>query len=299
MKKVPFLRPVAFLLIGGLCFLTSCDEETDPYAADTASVENEAATDAYFEDTDDMSNLAVAADNGTNTGGRDVSKGELDSRFACAGTTVTLVFAEDSTPQVPHGIITVAFGSTGCTDARENVRKGTIIIEFRGRRFQEGSTVVTTLVDYEINGIKLEGKRTVATTSALNGLPKSTVVLVDGKATWPDGTFATREVNRIREWRRKTTGIAPRAEEWTISGTATGTNRNGSVYELTISNSSPLVYKRECAQASRIFIAVEGTKELTVDGKKLIIDYGDGACDRLVRITTLGSSREVEVKGDI
>jgi hypothetical protein len=298
-KNGPFLRSFISAGLISLMFL-SCEEKVDFTPADNQSVENEASTDSYFEDTDDMAALAVAADNGTSTGsreaaGREVSKDKLDGRFACSTTVVTLTFAADNTTQNPHGIITINFGTTGCTDARGNTRKGKVIVEFKGRRFMPNSTITTTLEGYEVNGIKLEGTRTVTTLgTSTESAPSFKIVLTGGKATWPDGTTATREVDRTRTWIRQTN---PLNDSWTISGSANGTNRQGKLYELNITKA--LVYKRECALSSRIFMAVEGTKELTVDGKKITIDYGAGDCDRLVTITINGVSREVEVKGDI
>jgi hypothetical protein len=285
--------------IVSLMLFSSCEEKVDFAAGDTESVENEASTDSYFEDTDDMAALVVAADNGTSTGSRqsadrNVSKDKLDGRFACSTTVVTLTFASDNTFQSPHGTITIDFG-TGCTDARGNTRKGKVIVEFKGRRFMSGSTITTTLDGYEVNGIKLEGTRVVTTlASSTENAPSFSTVLTGGKASWPDGTTATREVERVRTWVRQTN---PMNDSWTITGTANGVNRNEKLYELDITK--PLVYKRECALNGRIFMAVEGTKELTVDGKKITIDYGSGECDRLVTITINGESREVEVKGDI
>ena len=60
----------------------------------------------------------------------------------------------------------------------------------------------------------------------------------------------------------------------------------------------PLVFKRECSSSRKFSIAVEGTKELTIDGKLIVIDYGDGTCDNKVTITINGTSKEVEVSGD-
>jgi hypothetical protein len=299
-KKTSILRPLGYLWIASIAILSSCEEKVDFTAGDTQSVENEAATDAYFEDTEDMSAIVVAADAGTMSGsrtsaGRNVSKDKLDGRFACESTTVTLIFADDNSQAIPHGFITIDFGTTGCTDARGNIRKGKINIEFKGRRFAPGSSITTTFQGYEVNGVKLEGIRTVANAEdSQESAPKFIIVLAGGKATWPDGTVATREVNRTRIWTRATN---PLNDTWTISGTASGTNRNEKVYDINITK--PLVYKRECALSSRIFMAVEGTKELTVDGKRIIIDYGSGECDRLVTITINGESREVEVKGDM
>src|SRR5688572_22699476 len=204
LKKASILRPLAYTWIASVAILFSCEEKADFTAGDTQSVENEAATDSYFEDTEDMSALVVAADGGTLNGaresaGREISKDKLDGRFACASTVVTLAFASDNTQAAPHGTITIDFGATGCTDARGNVRKGQIVVEFKGRRFYPNSTITTTFQGYEVNGIKLEGTRTVTNTQeSQESAPEFTIVLTGGKATWPDGTTATREVNRTR-----------------------------------------------------------------------------------------------------
>lgn len=297
MKRI-FVNGLSGLLMVGLTALVSCDNDKFDFTGnDAQNVENEAATDGYFEDADDMASLAVAADNATSTGSKESASGRAgvkpaDLRFACA--TVTLEFAGDNTGNAPHGYITIDFG-TGCTDLRGNTRKGIIHVEFEGRRFLPGSTITTTLEGYSINGIELEGTRTVTNTSAsVEAAPTFNIILEGGKATWPDGSEATREVNRTRQWIR---AANPLQDEWTVEGTAAGTNRNERVYQVEITK--PLVYKRECAVGSRVFMAVEGTKVLTVDGKTIIIDYGDGECDRTVTITIDGVSRQVEVRGDI
>ncbi len=287
-------------LAAGLIFLASCEDKLDFNAKDTANVENEAAVDGYFEDTDDMSVMVVSADNGTLSGSRDaagrgIGKDKLDFRFSCNTTTVTMDFAEDNTQANPHGTITIDFGVDGCTDPKGNIRKGKIRVEFRGRRFLPGSSIVTTSEGYSINGVTLEGTRTVTNISGSNEeAPKFNIKLENGKATWADGTFATREVDRTREWVRATN---PTNDLWRVTGSASGSNRNNNVYEMEIATT--LVYKRECALSNRVFMAVEGTKELTVNGKLIVIDYGSGDCDKTVTITVDGQSKQVEVRGDI
>jgi hypothetical protein len=301
MKKLFVMRPLAMVTAAGLLVLASCEDRLNLTVADQQSVQNEAATDGYFEDADDMASLAVAADNATLNGRQELGARPgvkpNDLRFSCA--TVTFEAASDNTKDVPHGFITIDFGS-GCKDARGNERKGKIRVEFKGRRFLPNSSKITTFDNYSINDVKIEGTRTVTNvTGSTEENPKFMIVVAGGKATWPDGLTATREVNRMREWVRTNT---PATDQWVVSGVsgklaASGTNRNGRTYQVTITK--PMVYKRECAISDRVFMAVEGTKEMIVDGKKIVIDYGSGECDKLVTITVDGVTREIEVRGDI
>jgi hypothetical protein len=284
------------LAMGAMIFLSSCeDNEFTLNSNDSDNVEEEAVTESYFEDVDDMSTMAIAADESTFSGSRISASGRQgvkpnDTRFECA--TVTFEFADDNSMLVPHGFITINFGS-GCTDPRGNVRKGIIKVEFKGIRFLPGSQIITTLQDYVINDVALEGTRTVTNTSAsLESNPKFTITVTGGKATWSNGDVATREINRTREWVR---AANPLNDQWLVTGTAAGTNRNGKSYQMEITKA--LVYKRECGASNKIFMAVEGTKVLTVDGKVISIDYGTGSCDKMVTVTINGQSKEIEVKG--
>jgi len=298
--KNAFLKGLSGLALITLVFLASCtDDKFDLSVNDSENVENEAATDGYFEDADDIATLAVAADGSTLSGSRQSASGRGgvkpngDLRFNCA--TVTFEFAADNSTTTPHGYITIDFG-TGCTDGKGNVRKGIMVVEFMGKRFLSGSKIITTFDGYSINDVQIEGTRTVTNvTGSTEASPKFSIVLEGGKATWPDGSTATREVNRTREWIR---GTNPLQDEWIVDGTAAGTNRSGGVYQVDIT--TPLVYKRECAINNKVFMAVEGVKVLTVDNNKVItIDYGTGECDKIVTVTINGQSRTVEVKGNI
>jgi hypothetical protein len=289
MKKV-LGNGLLVVSFGLFAFLVSCNDDSFKISSDDSNtVQSESSTEIYFEDVDDMSALAISADASTSTGSRESSAGRAgvkpsDVRFTCA--TITFEFANDNSVDVPHGYITIDFG-VGCTDARGNVRKGIINIEFIGRRFLPNSKIITTLDNYSINDIKLEGTRTVTNSStSLEDNPKFTITVQNGKATWPDATFATRESNHTREWNIL-------GGEWYVTGNAAGTNRNGKTYQVEITKQ--LVYRRECASTAKIFMAVEGTKVLTVDGKVITIDYGDGTCDKTITITIDGESKNIDV----
>ncbi|MBX2941961.1 MAG: hypothetical protein KF860_06420 [Cyclobacteriaceae bacterium] len=277
-----------------LITLFSCDDNgvLEISNTDQVSVADEAVTDSYFEDTDDLSMVAMASDDATMDGGRSSMGGRKiligDLRLECAD--VEIVLSDDSQMAHPKGVITIDFGS-GCEDKKGDVRRGKIIITFDGRRFLPGSSYVTTFENYSINDIKIEGARTVTNVNgSVEEHPSFTIVIEGGKATWPDGTFATRESNRNREWIRASN---PVNDEWHVTGNAAGTNRKGVSYTMEITEA--LVYKRECAISNRIFMAVAGVKVLTTENRQKTIDYGDGNCDRTVTILINGVSKEMEV----
>lgn len=292
MRTGSIFRNVAVSLsILTLAFFVSCREES-PLTVEADYVVEEALTDTYYEDADDMAGLSLMAtdetDTGISAGKADASGGRLvgnifnDGRFTCA--TVTVELNDDNTFERPKGKITIDFGD-GCEDAKGNVRKGKIIIYFDGRRFHPGSFYIITFEDYSINDIQLEGVRTITNlneSSAEN--PKFEIKLKNGKATWPDGTFATREHLFIREWVLYNT----RAEDHLIvTGSAEGINRRGFAYEMEIIK--PLIYKRGCP------IAIAGVKVFKTRNSVITIDYGDRECDRAVVIKVNGNQQDIRI----
>jgi|SRR6266850_3739653 len=280
--KGPFSVLLAFWL-----FLGSCSPEPIDFSLnDSKNVENETASDSYFTESEDLTAVTVSSDNATG-GGRVIVVD--DPRLACA--TVTIEPDAASTLVHPKGILIIDFGA-GCTDNHGSIRKGKITIAYDGRRFLGGSSVVTALNGYEINGVKIEGIRTVANTSASTQSNLIfTTTMLGGKITWPDGGSVSRDETTTRE---RKLGPTSNDTQWFVTGSASGTNRNGLDYTMTITNK--LVYKRACAVNDKVYMAVQGTKELVVENKKITVDYGTGACDKLVTITIKGKSKVVELK---
>lgn len=291
--KNKLLKSVSILMImvTGLAF--SCKDDERITAQDTQDITEEALTDSYFQDMDDMAGVAVEtpSEQELSTGRGKATIVVNDNRFRCNGSplTVTLEREAGSTAQSPRGSITVDFGTTGCEDLRGNERKGKLIFTYNGRRFVPGSTVVTTGVGYSINGIKLEGTRTLTNISTSTAAaPEFTAVLTNGKATFEDGSVASRESTITWQWVRAT---SPADDQLVIkqSSRADGTTRGGREYEVTLLEN--LVYKRFCG------IAVDGIKHYLIDGEKEItIDYGDGTCDGAITVTVNGVTRNISVK---
>ncbi len=285
-----FGRTFSSLTLFAILFVTSCSEEERLTLTDTQDITEEAITDFYFQDMDDMAGVALnAPDDEEYNGGRKATTITIsDERFGCEGIVVSVEPAANSTVENPRGVLTVDFGLVGCT-VRGNVRTGKLIFTYSGRRFQPGSEVITTALNYTINGVKLEGTRTLTNIAGSTlDKPRFNAVLENGKATFiADGTFAERESNITWQWER---GATPLDDYLLIdqSSTANGVTRGGRTYSVSLTKA--LKYKRNCG------IAVEGIKNYIIDGsKEIVIDYGDGMCDKSITITVNGVARNLTV----
>jgi len=274
------LRTVLGLGITALIFSVSCTSNIEPAAGiDDASVEADLLAQADFEEIDDItSGMMFIAEGGE--GGRITSVD--DDRCHCA------VVTHDH----ENHVITIDFGD-GCTGPNGVVRSGKVIITYSGYRFVPGSYWIVTFEEFYINRRHIEGVRTVTNISeSLAANPKFHIVLEGGMVTWPDNTFATREVDRVRVWFR---AANPLLDEYHIlaESTADGTTRKEINYACLVLED--LVYKRACRNSVRGRIPVAGVKEVVFGDRKYIIDFGDGECDNLVTITTGDGTKTIDL----
>lgn len=270
--------------------LVSCEDATNEGRVtlqDTADLVDEALTEAYFQDVDDMAGLAIGSptEDALSSGRTSGTIVIDDNRFKCDGVVITIVPDEGSTREHPSGVLTIDFG-TGCEDAKGNVRKGKLIFTYDGKRFMPGASVVVTTEDYYINDVRLEGTRTLTNVQNSSAdAPRFTAVLENGKAIFPNGLEATRESEITWQWNRAANPLNDNLQIEAGSN-ASGTTRLGRTYKVEVLE--PLVFKRHCA------IAVSGVKKYTVnDTKEITIDYGDGECDRKFTVEVNGESREI------
>ena len=284
-----FMKGSFALTIAIVLLLVSC-HQNDFTNAVLAHIQSEAVSDSYQSETVDISALAVNNTTETLSGGRygESSRevkglGDIDDRFKCA--VVTHSKDPNSTVEKPIGKITIDFGA-GCTDARGKTRKGIIIVNYIGKRFMPGAVMKLTVQDFYKNDAKVEGTLTMTNISpSQQDYPKFQIV-VSGKMIFPDGREATREQAMTREWQRADN---PSNDKWVTDGGSSGTNKNGKNYEMKITSS--LIHSRACEISGKVFLPVKGIKTLTVDGKVITIDYGDGSCDNTVTVTVNGKSK--------
>lgn len=298
-KNVVGLKGISTLIIAFVLLLASCKKDSETVvldATDTQNVNSESVSDSYSDESTDMANISVAGA-GSQYAGR--SEGDIaglkdiDDKFKCATVTIERTL-NISTQERPVGKITIDFGTTDCADGRGVVRKGKIIINYVGVRFAVGSTIITTFEGFFRNGVKIEGVHTLTNVQAtVSSNPKFTVAIVGGKLTFADGKIITREQSFTREWQRASN---PTQDKWVVSGSASGTNKNLKKYEMVITKD--LVYSRACAISDKVFIPVSGTKVFTTDNKTFTVDYGDGACDNIITVSTAAGSKTITVDKD-
>lgn len=285
-----FLKGGSSLMIAGVLLLLSC-HETDFTDAILSHIQSEAVSDSYQSEPVDMSSVAVNNTSETLSGGRYTEGyrevkglGDIDDRFKCAVVNVTK--DASSTTDKPSGKITIDFGA-GCADAHGKTRRGIITVSYSGKRFLPGSVITVTVQNYYVNSAKVEGTLTMTNISpTIQDYPKFEIRISGGKIIFPDGRQATRDQSMTHEWQRTSD---PTQDKWVVEGTASGSNKNGKSYQMKITSS--LIYAKSCEINGKAFIPVKGIKNLTVDSKQIIMDYGDGSCDNTVTVTVNGKSR--------
>ncbi|GAB4138725.1 MAG: hypothetical protein Fur0041_13750 [Bacteroidia bacterium] len=186
------------------------------------------------------------------------------------------------TPNVFPATLTIDYG-TGCTDPVDGkVRKGKLVVELNMPWDSVGCIMQVHLDSFYVGAIHFEGDVTYTRTGA------STFTKVINNGHCSKGGNTPWEIfwncNRTINW---TSGIgnsqAPQIV--TITGTNSGTDRNGKNWSSTIT--SPLTRDLSCTWVTK------GTIELTPEGKAVrTIDFGDGTCDNRGTITIEGNSFE-------
>lgn len=297
---------VLSLTIGFL--IASCSTSSDPVTTNVSnSVATESAEDSYNNDTEDLAS-AASSQSDIQLGARtDGARTWADDRV-CSSTVITIAKKVNTNPDT----LTIDFGTAGCTDAKGNVRKGKIIVIYSpgDGRWKVGGGYTVTTSNFSINGVTVEGTRTVKNVSPnLDGDITWEVTLAGGKLTFPDGTTATREAHHFRQWFRNGTPLILTDDEQRIlasfsgtnvsTSTATGTNRDGYTYTMQVTKD--ISYKVTCLLA-KIFVATSGTKTYNItkgtETANITVDYGDGTCDKTITVTVNGKSKTETVKRD-
>ncbi len=281
------------LLFVTAAFVTSCRKDADPFSGEVnQTINNEATQDSQQDEIDDIATTQL---NASDPAGR-IATGE-DGRVSCALITVTLG-AEKGSGTVVIDFDHKANGDSnpdGCTDAKGNVRKGKITITWTGGRwFKVGAVITITCSDYSINGVVINGTRTL-TNITTNVLFPTWTIVADHNAKWPNGNTATRTVHKTRQWDIAGGKIIVTQTPGADSAAA-GTNRHGTSYSVQITEA--LTFDIACSLSNKVYLPVSGTKVVTFDNKVVTIDFGSGTCDNTFTITFNAKTHTITAKND-
>jgi len=266
MKKITLLLSLA--IFSAVLIFTACEKKTDSpnNSFNEKSAEDEALADVYWNSIDNDIDFA---------------SGLMESNnFKSVTDTCPMIIVDHPDSVFFPRTVTIDFGEDYCETWNGQMKKGKIIITVTNFMHIEGSVRTVVLDNFYINDHHIEGTKTLTNNGYNdNGNMNFQVVLEGGQISFPDGGIITREMNHNREW---TAGIeTPRYwwdNEWTITGTASGTNRDGKSYSNEITN--PILVKSVCR------FPVSGTVDMNIsDVGTIVLDYGDGECDNIATLT--------------
>jgi hypothetical protein len=182
----------------------------------------------------------------------------------------------------------IYYGETNFLCKDGNYRRGTILVSWTGRYRAEGTAITITFSDFFQNDNKVEGTKIVTNTGRNANDNLTFSIVVSGKVINTDGKSHTWNSNRTRTWIEGEATAETSDDIYEISGTTNGINRNNLTYTAKITKSLRVVMSCE-------WRVVSGTVEVTPEGKSVrTIDFGNGACDRLVTVSVNGKSKTFE-----
>lgn len=274
--KIIHLRIIIAVLLTTTMIFQACERNAGEISSeDSAIVQDDALGAELFEDIFNETDL-ILEDQFSGL------KGERED--TCK--TVTMEKLDSETRK-----ITIDYGIGNCEDFHGRIKKGKIVIIASGKYRNEGFTRTITFKNFYVNDFRIEGTKTV-TNEGVNDNDHVTysVKLENGKITTPKGKEIRREFEKTREWiKGYNTPLYKWDNEYHISGTITGTTRNGVNYTRTIND--PLYVSATCRHI------LAGTAEIEREEKPtILIDYGDGECDAVAMATIEGKTKEIRLR---
>ena len=279
MKTKNYLYILSIIVAGAILF-QSCEKEASDLTDDEIAIaEDDALAENLFDDIFDVALAAELLVDGQ------IYNGTLKSSVVSDSCPNVTVDHPDSTywPK----IITIDYGD-GCTGFYEQTRSGKIIIQVTGRYRAEGTSRTITLENYYINGIHIEGTKTVTNDGENeSGNICYSVELTSGRITTPDSIVITRESVRTREW------VGGSDTWWNIwddvyfiTGQTTGTNFRGVAYSRTIV--TPLEWAATCR-----FIKSGSIDIVVGENDPITLDFGNGECDNEATVSRNGETKTI------
>lgn len=202
-------------------------------------------------------------------------------RFLPDCVTITRVFTQNSK------IVTVDFGN-GCELRNGNFVSGKIVIEYNRIPNELTKTIEISFIDFYFNNKNITGHKTLTRIKQNNNENPQSTYSTNITVTWPDGSFASSQGQRTREWIEGVGSGFWGDNVYSITGNWTFIKKNGAILIGTIT--TPLRRELSCR------FLVSGTVELNKNGNVATLDYGNGICDAIGTITINGEEHIIHVR---
>jgi hypothetical protein len=184
----------------------------------------------------------------------------------------------------------IDFGVENCKCKDGLWRRGKIKAVFTGVYPQVGANVVISLENFYVEDMNVFGSKTVT----VLGLHKVNIKVENAGIVTPTSTIewdCDRTIEKI--WGQLTPKIAF-DDEYRITGNASGVNRQGVAFSVTID--TPLIKKVSCLLKDFIsgVLTIQNDK-----GDVLSVDYnanGDEACNKLAKVTLNGETKIITLR---
>lgn len=261
------MKKFLLILVAVTAFTAACrKEKTD---IDNTVTQDNSTAENYFSDM-----FKVVDDVSANTQGiRDISIGCID----------TIIVDTTASPRT----MTVDFGTDDCVGNDLRIRKGKLHITYTGRYRDPGTVITVTPENYTVDGFLLQGTKTITNNGTNSAGQLYFSVSVNGSITAPGNLYTiTWNSTRTRTWIAGANTAMILDDVYEITGNATGTNRFGIGYTMTIQ--TPLRAELACRWLTQgvILMQPSGAPDRS-------INFGNGECNNGFTVTVGDNSYEI------
>lgn len=280
--KTTTLRLGSLAAVAGALCLVSCSKDQEPAAANvTVSAQDQGLADEENATLSDLVDVTGPEDATLNNGPVAGTTADMAQLLAACATR---------TYNAATRTLTLDFGTVNCIGPNGVARRGQVVAVFSGPYRQAGGKVTVTLVNYFVNDRQHTGTRILTNLGSGSyslDVQNASIITPEGTHSWSAQRTYTR-----------TAGFGTRTildDTYSVTGSATGTNRQGGSYSATIEQ--PLI-KKFAPGCARHFTA--GTVRITTARQQnLLLDYdptGTAACDNIASVVYKGKTYTVRLR---
>ena len=274
------LRSLALACFASAALLTSsCNRNNDATPTDDiTTAEDRSEDNSETAMSSDVAQMAGPVDPQATNSPNVISETDFHARF---GSCATRTFDANT-----H-TLTIDFGTTNCLCPDGRYRRGKIIVRFTTDVNTRLAGAVVTRENYFVNDNQHTATRTFTDLGAGSftvAVTNASIIRANngGTHSWTANWTFTR-----------TAGFGtPQVSDdvYSVTGSSTGTNRNGVGYTTTIQ--LPLIKRADCFK-----YFVQGTVGITnPNNKTMTLDYGNGTCDNVATVTVNGHTRTITLR---